>query len=229
MLFRSGSAGPAAVAMNRQGDGVAVWWHTPPGSGSTVRAAALDVTAPELRSPAVPLRGYVGEPVTMTAAAFDLWTARPAIGWLFGDAATAAGPRITHVFTRPGQWSVAVVAVDDAGHATAAARSIAIVRHWIRARVRARWEVRRRVSRLVSLRVARVPDGAVVRLRCLGRRCARPRALAVRGRLAVLHRSLRYRAGQKLRVEVRRSGWTPRTVTYRLRRGRRPLRRTYAR
>ena len=92
------------------------------------------------------------------------------------------------------------------------------------ATVSARWSVRSRSVRLRRLRVARLPAGAVVRVRCRGRRCpfrlriiTTPggRSLDVRAALGRAARSLR--AGQTLEVLVTAHAYNGKLVRWRLR------------
>jgi hypothetical protein len=92
------------------------------------------------------------------------------------------------------------------------------------ATVSARWSLRARTLLLRKLRVARLPAGAVVRVRCRGRRCpfrrriiARPgdRSLDVRASLGRAARRLR--AGQTLAVLVTAHAYNGKLVRWRLR------------
>jgi hypothetical protein len=90
------------------------------------------------------------------------------------------------------------------------------------ARVSAKWSVRGATARLRRLRLAKLPPGAVVRVRCRGPRCPlRRRTLERRERLR-----LDLRAGQTLEVLVTARGYNGRLVRWRVRRGRAPKRAT---
>jgi hypothetical protein len=97
------------------------------------------------------------------------------------------------------------------------------------ATVSAGWLVRRMNVRLRRLRVAKLPAGARVRVRCAGRRCPfRRRTVAVRrGRSLDLRRALgraakRLRAGQTLDVLVTAHAYDGKLFRWRPRRGRGP-------
>jgi hypothetical protein len=92
------------------------------------------------------------------------------------------------------------------------------------ARVSARFSVRGRSVHLRGLRVAKLPPGAIVRVRCRGRGCpfsrrtiARPRSRSL-DLLAALGRSARrLRAGQALEVLVTAHAYNGKLVRWRLR------------
>jgi hypothetical protein len=92
------------------------------------------------------------------------------------------------------------------------------------ASVSARFSVRGRSVRLRKLRVAKLPPGATVRIRCTGRRCPfRRRAIAGPGsgrldlRAALGHAARKLRAGQTLEVLVTAHAYNGKLVRWRLR------------
>jgi hypothetical protein len=91
--------------------------------------------------------------------------------------------------------------------------------------VSARWSVRSRNVRLRRLRVAKLPAGAVVRVRCRGRSCpfrrrtiARSRSRSLDVRAALGRAARRLRAGQMLEVLVAAHAYNGKLVRWRLRR-----------
>jgi hypothetical protein len=97
------------------------------------------------------------------------------------------------------------------------------------ANVSARWLVRGTNPRLRRLRVAKLPAGARVRLRCAGRRCPFNRRTVARqrGRSLDLRRALgraarRLRAGQTLEILVTAHAYNGKLFRWRLRSGRVP-------
>jgi len=112
-----------AVAMDATGNAAAIWRAATP---STVEAAVLDITNPELRSLAIPGSGRAGRPVSFSASDFDLWSPVGSLRWTFGDGTAATGASVAHDFQQPGRYPVTVTATDAAGNSTARSGEIEI-------------------------------------------------------------------------------------------------------
>lgn len=114
-----------AAGVDPQGHVTVAWTASPslgPWSGSS---SVFDAVTPELRDPAVPVRGQVGQPVAMSVDPFDAWSA-VTTSWEFGDGASASGATANHTYGAPGEHTVTITGVDGAGNTTRTARKITI-------------------------------------------------------------------------------------------------------
>ncbi len=109
------------LALDRGGDGVAVWRQ-----GTVSKGAGFDSVPPVFRRIKVPRRAQPGQKVRASAVAFDVWGAR--IRWRLGDGSRARGKRIRHTFERAGSYLVKVTATDGSGASVTKTRRIR-VRH----------------------------------------------------------------------------------------------------
>jgi hypothetical protein len=75
----------------------------------------------------LPSGGEVGEPVTFSAGATDVWSGVANVTWSFGDGTSATGDAVTHAFTTPGTFPVSVTAADGAGNVSTRSTTVAIV------------------------------------------------------------------------------------------------------
>ena len=119
-----GTADGPNVAFDGAGNAVSTWTR-----GSVIEAAAFDVSPPSFSAVTVPATGTTGQPVAMSAAASDIWSAlgsgQPS--WSFGDSTLGAGASLTHTYAAPGTYTVTVGVSDAVGNAaTPVARQIVI-------------------------------------------------------------------------------------------------------
>jgi PKD repeat protein len=86
-----------------------------------IQAAALDVSPPGFSAVNVPATGITNQPVALSAASVDTWSALTAgqPSWNFGDGSLGAGASLTHIFARPGTYTVTVAASDAVGNTSA--------------------------------------------------------------------------------------------------------------
>lgn len=105
-----------------QGNGTVVWND----EAGSVRARTYDVGGPDLRDVSVPATATAGEPVTLSAAPRDRWSALGAITWELGDGAFASGPQVAHAFA-PGTYVVRVRSADVHGNESVASRTLTVV------------------------------------------------------------------------------------------------------
>lgn len=125
--FHSPASGAHAVdvAMDRQGNALAVWATT--ATPSTVEAGELDGTGPVFARVDVPERATARVAVTMSAETVA-W-ASPVTGaphWTFGDGSSADGTTVRHVFASPGSYTVMVTQGDAAGGTSSATRTMTL-------------------------------------------------------------------------------------------------------
>jgi PKD domain len=116
------------VAVDEAGDALLVWNEFVTGSDHTLtlHAVALDAAGPQLRSLRVPATTPRGVPLRLSVSPVDVWSKVVATRWRFGDGTTASGPRVTHVYRRPGRFTVTVTSVDTLGQTTTAVRTVRI-------------------------------------------------------------------------------------------------------
>jgi hypothetical protein len=115
------------LGVDPAGDVVAAWERQDTVSSSTVQAAAFDATGPALNSLSIPLTAVAGVPLALSVSPLDAWSALAGAGWTFGDGSSAPGVSVTHVYARPGRFSVSVTASDVLGNATATSAAIRVV------------------------------------------------------------------------------------------------------
>jgi hypothetical protein len=116
----SRTAGLPHLALDRAGNGVAVW-----GEGSAnSKGAGFDAAPPVFRRVSIPRRAEPGQKIRASAVAFDVWGAR--IHWRLGDGTTARGKRIRHTFERAGSYLIKVTATDGTGAAVTKTRTIRV-------------------------------------------------------------------------------------------------------
>jgi hypothetical protein len=112
------------VAMDEEGDGVAVW-RRPNGTNRIVQAAGYDAVAPQLRNVSIPGSGSTGSPVSFSVSPFDVW-GPVSTRWSFGDGASASGKSVSHTYCSGGARQAKVTATDAVGNSTSATRPISI-------------------------------------------------------------------------------------------------------
>jgi PKD domain len=115
----SPTAGLPDLALDRGGNGVAVWRQ-----GTVSKGAGFDSMPPVFRRVSIPRRAEPGQRVRASAVAFDVWGAR--IRWRLGDGTGARGKRIRHTFERAGSYLVKVTATDGTGATVTETRRIRV-------------------------------------------------------------------------------------------------------
>ena len=105
--------GPALLAMDDAGDGVAAW--TQGSSPAVLHVRGFDATAPTLSGVSIPASVPIGTPATFSASPFDVWGPLTT-AWSFGDGATATGATVQHAYARAGTFTASVTATDAVGN-----------------------------------------------------------------------------------------------------------------
>ena len=100
------------------GDAVVVFETS---NSASVATAILDASAPRLRSLSFRQLGRVSQKLPFAAEPADI--SPVTYRWRFGDGRTATGATVTHVYRKPGRFSVTLVATDSAGHSAIATRT----------------------------------------------------------------------------------------------------------
>lgn len=118
-------AGEPQVALDAQGNAVAVWKRFD-GADYIAEAAGFDAAGPLLNSLAIPATGTVGQSLAFSVSPFDVWSALGATSWSFGDGTSQMGTSVTHAYGAPGTYSVNVTSLDALGNATSTSGAISI-------------------------------------------------------------------------------------------------------
>jgi hypothetical protein len=113
------------VAVDAQGNAVAVWFRLD-ATNYVVQAAGYDAAGPLLRALSIPATGTVGQPLALSVAPLDVWSALGATSWSFGDGASASATSATHAYAAPGSYDVTVSSADALANTTTATRRITI-------------------------------------------------------------------------------------------------------
>ncbi len=116
--------GPLNVAISEDGDGA--FGFVGQGSEVTAEVGLLDSAGAALGNVSIPASATAGSPVTFSAAPVNVVFSHPAVTWAFGDAATASGDTVTHTFTAPGTYSVAVTATAAPGDSATSTATIVV-------------------------------------------------------------------------------------------------------
>jgi hypothetical protein len=105
------------VAMDAQGNAAAVWGalHS---AVHIAEAAGFDAAGPVIEGLSIPTTGVVGEPLSFSVTAVDVWSPVEFIGWQLGSGPTYPGPNVTHEYEKPGTYSVWVRTGDILGNMT---------------------------------------------------------------------------------------------------------------
>jgi hypothetical protein len=114
--------GRLGVALDDEGNGVAVWQQQDAG-GYTIRAAGLDAAPPALTDIAVPATAPLNTEIPMSVRTTDRWS-DVKISWRFSDGDNGVGPEITHTFVASGTTELTIVARDAVGNAASITRTI---------------------------------------------------------------------------------------------------------
>jgi hypothetical protein len=114
-------AGPSAfqseVAINSQGNAIAVWDRSN-GSDEVIQGAAYVAAGPLLNEVSIPASGTVGQSLSFSATPLDAWASLGQTSWSFGDGAVANGASVNHTYASPGSYEVAVKSADALGNIT---------------------------------------------------------------------------------------------------------------
>jgi len=113
----------ADLGVDPFGDVTAVWPQAV-GSSDIVQMAGYDAFVPELRDVSIPATGVVGQPLSFSAGAFDVWPPGTPI-FAFGDGTAESGSAVSHAYSAPGSYEVTVTVADPAG--TSVSRSGTVV------------------------------------------------------------------------------------------------------
>ncbi len=124
--FKSGDENGLNVAMDGDGDGMFGFSAEEGGGGYFAQASLLDATGPVFKSVSIPATATAGVPVAFAAAPVDQVSEPSTTSWSFGDASTASGASVTHVFANPGSYTVSVTATDAVGNPTTQTGTIAV-------------------------------------------------------------------------------------------------------
>ena len=96
------------------------------GSGFPVWSIVEDAGGPALDGLKVPARGTVGATVNFAVTPLDAWSAISATHWNFGDGTTATDELVSHVYTKPGTYTVGTSSSDILGNTTSQSSKIVI-------------------------------------------------------------------------------------------------------
>ena len=115
------------ISIDGAGNALAAWTGGESERGAWV--AALDAAGPVLSELQMPERGYVGQRLSFSVQAGDVWSALagPPV-WSFGNGVTPSGRTVTHTYSAPGRYDVSVTARDTLQHESGATRPIRIER-----------------------------------------------------------------------------------------------------
>jgi hypothetical protein len=114
------------VAMDAEGDAAAVWAGLD-GGFYIAEAAGFDAAGPAIGALSIPSTGSVGQALSFSLSATDVWSALGATTWSFGDGQSASGASVTHAYANAGTYTVAVTSTDVLGNTTSASASVAVV------------------------------------------------------------------------------------------------------
>lgn len=169
-----------------------------------VHTATFDGGGPRIDALTAPSDTTVGQPITASLTATDLWSALGTIGWDLGDGATATGPSVTHTYSTPGSYTVRATVADALGNTTIGTRTISVVAQPVpptgtppapsptpQTTTPPIPRPSLRTPKRLAVRKGRTP----VRLRCRGARC-RGIISVVRGKRVLARRSFALGAGK---------------------------------
>ena len=109
------------LALDRAGDGIAVWRQ-----GMVSKGAGFDAAPPKIKRISIPRVIKQGVRMKASARVFDVSGA--AISWRFGDGRVARGRSVHHTYEHLGTFRVRVSAIDGAGGLRVASRSVRVKR-----------------------------------------------------------------------------------------------------
>jgi hypothetical protein len=113
------------VAMDAHGDAAAVWSGLA-GGFYIAEAAGFDAAGPAIGALSIPSSGAVGQALSFSLSATDVWSPLGTTTWSFGDGQSASGMSVTHAFANTGTYTVTVTSADVLGNTTSASAGVAI-------------------------------------------------------------------------------------------------------
>lgn len=115
------------TALDAAGDGAAVWVRG--GFEPVVQASGLDAAGPVVSRLKISGRRAARKRLAFSVSAIDAWSG---LGddprWTFGDGSHKDGARVTHVYRRPGSYTVRLRLVDGSGNVSTVSRRLKIGR-----------------------------------------------------------------------------------------------------
>jgi hypothetical protein len=113
------------VAVDAQGNAFGLWIVRVPGE-SAVQAVGYDAAGPQLRALRIPAKGKRGARLSFSVSPLDVWSGVGTTNWRFGDGGKANGAKASHVYRRPGRFTVTVTSEDGLGHTTTVTRVVRV-------------------------------------------------------------------------------------------------------
>ena len=118
----------ASAAVDRYGNGAVAMGCCPRVQlHENMASSILDATGPVLRDVRIPARAKVRVPVRFSVSSQDIWSARTATRWTFGDGTASRGTSVQHRYRRPGRYTVRVTSTDAVGNVSKLTRRLRIV------------------------------------------------------------------------------------------------------
>lgn len=116
------------VAVDAEGNGIAVWEDRSDPINRRSRFATYDAAGPRLDGLSIPAEATVGEPASFAVAPVDVWwtVGDEDISWDFDDGDTADGGAVSHTFATDGQHTVYVTATDFLGNETETSGTVSV-------------------------------------------------------------------------------------------------------
>jgi hypothetical protein len=114
------------VAIDANGNGVVVWARNTGTNEAYVQAAGYDAAGPQLRGLRIPAKGKRGARLSFSVSPLDVWSGVGTTNWRFGDGGKANGAKASHVYRRPGRFTVTVTSEDGLGHTTTVTRVVRV-------------------------------------------------------------------------------------------------------
>lgn len=194
------------IALDSEGNGVAVWNHkTEPGvfASERIRLAGYDAVAPRFTGLTFPAGGPVGRRLPFSASTFDVW-GPVTTSWAFGDKGTTTGDFVRHRYRRHGSYRARATATDAAGNAVTGTAVIRAVDRAVRILILGRGvRVNRRGIARLRLRCPKAERSPPCAGRVLVRTARRFRAGAKRRRIVLGRARFRVAAGRTRAVRLR--------------------------
>jgi len=91
-----------------------------------LRVAGGDGAGPALTNISVPSTVTVGDAVSVSAAAHDVWSDTADTSWDFGDGQSATGTSASHAYDAAGTYTVTVTSTDTVGNRSSASRAVTV-------------------------------------------------------------------------------------------------------
>ncbi len=110
--------GSPQVAVDRAGNGLAVWQGMEAGFVGVIQSRGFDGVGPAVTAFRPTRQGVARTQLTYSARAVDAWSGTKKVVWKFGDGQRARGQRVQHTYRQPGSYRVRIVTVDRLGNKT---------------------------------------------------------------------------------------------------------------